>query len=642
MRKVHLLFACLAASTACFRMTPRAHATGGESVEPQPRVETPTAPAAAPPRVTRLDDTGAGSSVLLARVDDQLVAYVADADDARVRAFDAETFAELGQLDPGGAPAQLAMDKDGRLFASLRDRNQVVAITGAGTDAFPFAVVARADVATEPVGLTLSPDGASLLVASGWGHALTGLALHDGKLVKAFELDLGREPRAVVTSDDGKRAFVSHAIGADVDVVELPAGRLAKGASLNATQFLSQGRFPLGEFKLRSSQGFALARSVTPAGRVFVPHARVRPALVASMMEEGTAGYGSTGAGIGPTEQFSVAVLDEDTGRPLPRSLDTESGTTCVLPRAIATTRDGELLVVCLGTSELKSFDAAAVNPHEALVRSWPVPEGPTGVAVDDAGARAVVWSQFAHAITSVALASESSLVLASKKVERAVPSSAALERGRVLFHSVDPRISEDGRACASCHPDGRDDGLVWQTPDGPRNPPMLAGRVDRAAPYGWLGESEDIPHHLKKTFARLGGRGLGKDDVDALVAYVKAMPVPHASSHADGASEPDALVAEGRRLYESDAVGCASCHGEDGVVPDTFTHNVQSWAQGDRRGVFDTPSLRFLGGTAPYFHDGRYPSLTALLSSTKKTMGHTAQLTDQERGALEAYLRTL
>jgi len=115
---------------------------------------------------------------------------------------------------------------------------------------------------------------------------------------------------------------------------------------------------------------------------------------------------------------------------------------------------------------------------------------------------------------------------------------------------------------------------------------------------------------------------------------------VPSASRR--DAHEEDALVTQGRRLYESDAVGCASCHGEDGIVPDTFTHNVQSWAQGDRRGVFDTPSLRFLGSTAPYFHDGRYRSLTALLSSTRKTMGHAAQLTDHERGALEAYLRTL
>ncbi len=624
-----------------------------ESGEPQARVDSDAASLArgttVHPRVTRLDDTGAGSAVLLARADAQLLVYVADSDEARVRVFDAETLTELGEVDPGGAPAQLAMNGDGSLFASLRDSSEVVAMSGIGTKAWPLEVTRRAAVAAEPIGLALSPDGSALLVASGWGHALSGLEA--ATLGQSFVLDLGREPRAVVTSDDGKRAFVSHAVGAAVDVVDLPAGRLSKGVSMKATEFLSQGRFPLGEFKLGVSQGFALARSRVPAGRVFVPHARVRPALVKSMGEESTAGYGSTGGDLGPTEQFSVAVIDEDTGAASARSIDTAAGTSCVLPRAMATTKGGELLVACVGTSEVKSFDAAAVNPHQALVRSWPVPDGPIGIAVDDAGARALVWSQFAHALTWVALASQARLVLASVTVARrpaspgttstaSTASMAIMDRGRILFHSASTLISEDGRACASCHPDGRDDGLVWQTPDGPRNPPMLAGRVDRSAPYGWLGESDDIPRHLKKTFARLGGKGLPPQDVEALVAYVRAMPGPSRPGADEASSE--GAVALGRRLYESDAVGCASCHGEDGIVPDTLTHNVRSWAAGDRRGVFDTPSLRFLAGSAPYFHDGRYPSLAALLAGTSTTMGHTAQLTLPERNALEAYLRTL
>ena len=44
------------------------------------------------------------------------------------------------------------------------------------------------------------------------------------------------------------------------------------------------------------------------------------------------------------------------------------------------------------------------------------------------------------------------------------------IARGRALFRVTDDgRLSRDGRACASCHPDGRDDALTWSTPDGPR-----------------------------------------------------------------------------------------------------------------------------------------------------------------------------
>jgi len=59
-------------------------------------------------------------------------------------------------------------------------------------------------------------------------------------------------------------------------------------------------------------------------------------------------------------------------------------------------------------------------------------------------------------------------------------------------------------------------------------------------------------------------------------------------------------------------------------------------------REAFDTPTLRFIRGSAPYFHDGRYPTLEALLSDPGSRMGHSAALPEADRAALVAYLRTL
>jgi cytochrome c peroxidase len=70
--------------------------------------------------------------------------------------------------------------------------------------------------------------------------------------------------------------------------------------------------------------------------------------------------------------------------------------------------------------------------------------------------------------------------------------------------------------------------------------------------------------------------------------------------------------------------------------------HDVKSRTSADRDQAFDTPSLRFVGGTAPYFHDGRYASLRALLVGADGAMGHTKQLSDDDLAALEAYLRSL
>jgi cytochrome c peroxidase len=79
-----------------------------------------------------------------------------------------------------------------------------------------------------------------------------------------------------------------------------------------------------------------------------------------------------------------------------------------------------------------------------------------------------------------------------------------------------------------------------------------------------------------------------------------------------------------------------------DGTFTDGNRHDVGSRSRSDPRRSFDTPSLRFVGGTGPYFHDGRYPTLRALLLASDGKMGHTAQLSPHELEALEAYLKTL
>jgi cytochrome c peroxidase len=210
------------------------------------------------------------------------------------------------------------------------------------------------------------------------------------------------------------------------------------------------------------------------------------------------------------------------------------------------------------------------------------------------------------------------------------------LARGRELFHASDARISDDGRACASCHPDGRDDSLTWSTPTGPRQTPMLAGRLAKTAPFGWNGDGESVHQHLEHTFQRLGGRGLPADELEALIAYAGEIATPRRNAPIDGT-----LAAQGKSLFHSEAAGCAGCH-IDGAETDRAAHDVGSKVKADAVPGFDTPSLRFVGGTAPYFHDGRYATLRALLGDSSAQMGHTQHLDARELAALEAYLRTL
>ena len=139
------------------------------------------------------------------------------------------------------------------------------------------------------------------------------------------------------------------------------------------------------------------------------------------------------------------------------------------------------------------------------------------------------------------------------------------------------------------------------------------------------------------QTFKRLGGTGITGDDKDALMAYVGSLRAPAARKVKDPAA-----VVRGQTIFRSSQAECSSCHGSDGDLPDGVSHDVKSRAGADVRTKFDTPSLRFIGGSAPYFHDGRYKDLHTLLTKSDGKMGHTKHLAPDELADLEAYLGSM
>ena len=619
----------------------------------------------------------AGSTVALATQGGKTLAFTADEDDGAVQVFDVESGKAVGSTLLDGRPSTLMFLADGRLVVLLRDKSKVQVMQPSSTPG-QLETLCSVDVASEPVGIAASPNDETLFVTSGWGRALTAL---DAKaLNKAYEVPLAREPRSIVVTDDGAYAYVSHAVGARASKVDLRA-RTVQEVSLHAgdpsrvsqmaelreeIKAADPSNNPSDVDNLKASlraledaqpscQGFALAKSVDPVGRIFAPQVLVDT----GDPSERRGGYGNDES---ETEVSDIAVIDERGGEALPASLERRADSDpardpngnlvprseCLLPRAAAFMASRKsLLVSCFGIDQVIEYDAVAGSPARAERNRWNVAAGPNGIAVDPDKNRAVVWSQFERTLDVLELGSgelvddqgrspvEVRRVALPANPGKALSMQAAL--GRLLFHSVgDPRISRDGRACASCHPDGRDDSLVWATPEGPRRSIMLAGRLGSTAPYAWSGDHADLKAHLATTFDRLNGTGgLKGYELDALVAYIQTLPPPPSA-----AMPHDARIDRGAELFASPEVGCSACHkGPAGTDGDR--HDVHSRGESDAVGSFDTPSLRFVGGTGPYFHDGRYRTLHDVLASNNDQMGRTKQLSPQDLDALEAYLRT-
>ncbi len=612
------------------------------------------------------------------------VAYVADEDLRAIVTVDLDTKEELATTFVGGVPAQMLILPDGRLAVAMSDAAQVLLFERQAASMALRPSDVFFETASEPRGMALSADRSILWVVTGFGHTLSGFRIADRS--RRVEVELPREPRAVMASDDGKTLFVSHAVGGRMSVVELggpePQVRsvtlrarpralvrevaIAKGdvapEDTSEPPRVRSGEMTPEERKMekariaklekRIAQGFptcqhfALAKATD--GRVFLPGVSVDPGDLAEPPPAET--YGSAQS---ESEVDGIAVIDPTTRAPSPASLErtegpaTRSQLPCLLPRAAAFDPTSKaVLVACQGTNLLAAYDGDAMSPVERPRGTWRVGVGPTGIAVDAAKREAVVWSQYDRTLAIVKLddmppaapmhSVEDAVSPAEKPpkpVARIALSPAprggeAVALGRRLFHSsVDPRIAIDGRACASCHPDGRDDGLTWATPEGPRRTISLVGRLDVSAPYSWQGTAPTVRDHVKTTFKRLRGMGLEPIELDALVAYVKALPVP---GHKGRPNQEQ--IDEGERLFRSARTGCGSCH-SGGALTDGKPHDVGSGR------AFDTPSLLGVGARGPYFHDGRYPDLKTLLRETDGKMGRTKGLTEKEMAALEAFL---
>jgi cytochrome c peroxidase len=216
---------------------------------------------------------------------------------------------------------------------------------------------------------------------------------------------------------------------------------------------------------------------------------------------------------------------------------------------------------------------------------------------------------------------------------------------GLLLFN--DTSLSGGGTAsCATCHPRGghtNNGTYVGMTvvpdgqPDG-RSVPNLWGVKD-TAPYSWAG-GKTLKENIKGIIVN---RMKGKEPTDAqlgqLIAYLNTLEFPNNPNLKGDGTPSDAAPAAAKRGYQVFLkASCNACH-----VPPIFAKpDNEDIGSG---GSFQVPSLRAVSTTAPYFHDGRFPTLRALIPAKLaylEKLGSTEKFSDDEVEDLLVYLNTL
>ncbi|MEZ4468000.1 MAG: hypothetical protein R3F43_27100, partial [bacterium] len=159
-------------------------------------------------------------------------------------------------------------------------------------------------------------------------------------------------------------------------------------------------------------------------------------------------------------------------------------------------------------------------------------------------------------------------------------------DTSHALYHDA----TGAGLACASCHPEGEDDGITWHFKrEGRVRTPTLRGGL--VAPFHWRGELPDLGALMTEVMtARMQGPRLDEAEVARFGGWLNTLP-------ALDADVLDAEAAErGAGLFAR--AGCTACH-LNGSDADGLSHDVGTG------GSFQTPALRGVAQRLPLMHDG-------------------------------------
>lgn len=540
-------------------------------------------------------------------------------------------------LTAGDEPGRLVEDASGRVHAVLRGAGAIVTLAPAS-----FAVSARRPVCPAPRGLGHDASSDRLYVACAGGELV---ALPSGPGAPLWTRTLDRDLRDVVVTAEGLyvttfRRAEALVVSADGEIVERLEPRLA----LNLTRRDRSG--PGGPASTRFRPAVAWRTVPFPDGGVLMLHQRAFTGEVA--IDPQNSAYGATDCG----SILQTAVTRLGRGRrekPAPAM----AGMTLPLDVAVSATGDRVAVLAAGGANAQALGSSIVVARPEALATTndtgcvateflsfgAPVPTGGPMPWREFQPESTLVRNRVSGEAVALAFAGSGELVVQfrdppelqvpGRRVRIALAADRLSDTGMALFHSD----SGGGVACASCHPEGGDDGLTWTFRGaGPRRTQSLRGGVKLTVPLHWEGDMRDLSQITREVFTgRMGGPELTAETTDALASWIEGLPLLR-MAHLDAAA-----VARGRALFEDARTACASCHAGP-LLTNNQTVDVGTG------GAFQVPSLRGLGARAPFMHDGCAATLDGRFDLRCGGDGHgdTSHLGEEQRRDLSAFLQSL
>jgi len=552
----------------------------------------------------------------------------ANRDSGSVTIVELATNAKRAEIAVGQHPEGVSfIGGSHQLAVAVYDDDRVVLL-----DADSGAITRKIDVFDEPYGIVSSADGRRIYVTLDYPGQIVEIDPAAGSIVRTLEA--GDFARGVAIAPDGSRLFVTQYYSGAVLGIDL-----AKGTAVDQWPGISNDN---------------LARQIAihpKRAKAYLPHIRSR---VTAVHGEGsifpyvsvvdTAGGEGTRRRRIPMDAFLANVVTAN-------------------PWEAAISADGQrFYVVFAGTDDMFACDVVDDDYREiAYRRLVRVGKNPRAVRIAPDGQTLYVYNALDFSVVAYdtkSLTPKATIALTEN------PLGEEKLRGKILFYSAQqPMVGRRWISCASCHPDGQQDGRTWHNPEGLRNTQWLAGMA-WTHPIHWSADRDkvqDFEHTIRGPLMQ--GRGLirgqvQKDlgepnkglsaDLDALAAYTNShhWPIsPHAKQGLGAAAQ------RGKALFFSAETKCATCHSgpmfTDSAVKSLPMHDVGTGGDDavEKLGPkYDTPTLLGVYRTAPYLHHGQAATLADVLTTKNQGDQHgmTSHLSPTQIDDLVEFLKAL
>ncbi len=680
--------------------------------------------------------------------------WVCNPDNNTVSVLDvgSDAASKVKEISVGREPQSVALNGDNTKAYVANAIDGTVSVIQTST----LNVIGTIRVGAEPWALAFTPNGSKLYCANSSSNSVSVIDPSTDKVVKTIE-NVGVLPRAIAITNDGdfddsdEKVYVTnflaqyrigqvrpgedagkvglvYVIRTDRDAVfttvELQpladTGFKSDGDALNkvapsGAASVVTGAFPniLSGLAIFENQLYAPATGSSPNGPVkFNVNVQSLVSIVDTNQDRDSGQTVNLNKGI----QFEPDV-DDAQGRPLKRFVTNPYAIAFRhnSPSGYVVSAASDMIVrVDLDSNGKPTINAPGGAGQQGNVVRVICGSNPRAMVINSSDTRGYVWNYVSRDVTIVDLTRDVALNTVESAAQPSDLGDQLIQRGKELFnssigpvtfnadiHANEGLMADRGWcACASCHPNGLTDAVVWMFPAGPRFTTPLNGTFDKHNPsrqraLNWSAIFDEVSDFELNTRGVAGGRGLillanGTPDPnvkafdppsagrsgerDSITKYVQTVRAPISP-----VDDSDALAKKGRKVFQK--AGCTSCHSgslwttstvafqppppatelvsEQGVAQlagqlkpvGTFSAadrfelvgtggNISKQALGQTG--FNTPSLLGVFAFAPYLHNGTAVTLEEILNNPAH-VGTSAVLSKaKKRAQLIQFLRSI